>query len=423
MIKKSVSILLSMALLGQGYSFPTFAQELPMEEVEKSSEYEANMEGFLNWILDSSSASSQVKNDAKEALKIFHDGNLDEYTDLNDPKDATSLKNIKASIALLYECNRLRQLPEHSLSPLKVSLRLMAIAQKQLNWSDTNVNHAKAYQVGENLSWGYEDPFKGWYFEEKKVYDKDKGASGVVGHYLNIVNSKYQATGVAHNNNGSYGWAGEVDGQVFSSSGATMTVDEFNNLFSQFEATFPSQTPGTSDPSTPPNGSSTPDTPSQNPFGPDAPSNQNPSDSTNPVKVNLYRLYNKTTGEHFYTLSDSERDQLLTKNWNDEGEGWGTPQSSAFPIYRLVNPNTGDHHYTVDQEEYLILTYFFGWVGEGIRFYSAHPDDKGAIPLYRLYNPNAVDVGIHHYTTDEHERDVLVSLGWHDEGIAWFGLE
>lgn len=428
MIKKSIPTLLSLALVVQGYHFPIFAQELPMEEVEKSSEQEANMAGFLNWILNNSSVSSKVKNDATEALKIFKDGVLDEFTNLNDPKDATSLKNIKASIPLLYECNRLRQLPEHNLSPLKVSLQLMAIAQKQLNWSDTNVNHAKAYSVGENLSWGYEDPFKGWYFEEKKIYDS--GANGVVGHYLNIVNSKYQATGVAHNNNGSYGWHGEADGQVFSFSGGTMTVDEFNQLFSQFEATLPSTT---STPSTPtdssttitpstPTDSNTTTTPSQDTFVPDTPLDPNSSDSTITTKATLYRLYNKATGEHFYTLSDAERNQLLAKNWNDEGQGWSTPKSSELPIYRLVNPNTGDHHYTVNEEEYLILSYFLGWVGEGVRFYSAHPNDEGAVPLYRLYNPNAVDVGIHHYTTDQHERDVLVSLGWQDEGIAWYGL-
>ncbi len=408
MLKKSLATLLSMTVLTQGYSFPVFAQEIPMEELETNSEYSANMEGFMNWVLNNDSLSTQIKNDAKAALKILHDGILDKNTNLNDPEDATSLKNIKASISLLYECNRLRQLPEHNASPLKVGLELMAISQKQLNWSDTGMNHAKAYPVGENLSWGYSDPFKGWYFEEKAIYDKDKGASGVVGHYLNIINPKYTSTGVAHNNNSSYGWAGEADGQVFGFSGGTMTVDEFNKLFTQFEANFPSNT--TTNSNDPLN------TPSQD-------IDQSHPDSVSQGKANLYRLYNKNTGEHFYTLSDSERNQLLANHWNDEGEGWTTPKSSAYPIYRLLNPNTGDHHYTVDEEEYLILSFFLGWVGEGIRFYSAHPEDEGAIPLYRLYNPNAKDVGIHHYTTDENERDTLTRLGWQNEGIAWYGLK
>lgn len=446
MIKKSIPALLSIALVVQGTPLPLFAQETPMEEIEKSTEQKANMEGFLNWIINDSSASSKIKNDAKEALKIFGDGVLDKDTDLNDPNDATSLKNIKASLPHLDECNRLRQLPEHGLSPLRVSLQLMVIAQKQLNWSDTGMNHSQAYLVGENLSWGYEDPFEGWYFEEKKVYDKDKGASGVVGHYLNIINKSYTATGFAHNNNGKYGWNGEVDGQVFSSSGGTMTVDELNDLLHQFEATLPSTssptkpdidtpnepntpalpttpvTPSNPTPSNPTPSNSTPSNPDQNTFVADDPLDVKPTNVTSTQKASLYRLYNQKTGEHFYTLSDGERNQLLAQNWNDEGQGWNTPKSSAYPIYRLLNPNTGDHHYTVDENEYLILSYFLGWIGEGIRFYSAHPDDEEAIVLYRLYNPNAVDTGIHHYTTDKHERDVLVSLGWQDEGIAWYAL-
>ena len=36
-------------------------------------------------------------------------------------------------------------------------------------------------------------------------------------------------------------------------------------------------------------------------------------------------------------------------------------------------------------------------------------------------NPNAVS-GSHHYTSSIEERDYLVSLGWHYEGIGWYGI-
>ena len=38
--------------------------------------------------------------------------------------------------------------------------------------------------------------------------------------------------------------------------------------------------------------------------------------------VNMYRLYNPNSGEHFYTSSNGERDHLISLGWNYEGIGW-----------------------------------------------------------------------------------------------------
>lgn len=61
----------------------------------------------------------------------------------------------------------------------------------------------------------------------------------------------------------------------------------------------------------------------------------------------------------------------------------------------------------------------FGWKDEGIGMYSATNDGE---VIYRLYNPNA-KVGQHHYTNNKAEKDMLVKVGWHDEGTAWYGLK
>lgn len=147
----------------------------------------------------------------------------------------------------------------------------------------------------------------------------------------------------------------------------------------------------------------------------------------------LYRLYNPYTGEHLYTIDADEKDYLSTVGWNVEGahvewmeedpESIGsvckmTKQSPVYPkVYRLYNPYVpgGDHHYTTDEHEYEVLQEE-GWIGEGVVFNSA---PMAAMPLYRLYNPNAV-VGAHHYTTDRAERDTLAELGWTYEGIGWY---
>ena len=135
--------------------------------------------------------------------------------------------------------------------------------------------------------------------------------------------------------------------------------------------------------------------------------------------VGVYRLYRPRSGEHLYTVQQSERDALHQSNcWLYEGRAWMTPEHSNLPVYRLSNPNTKDHHFTVDKNEYDELV-SKGWSGEGIGWYSA---DESNLPMYRLYNPNA-KVGTHHYTLNLEERNSLVRTGWRDEGIAWYGLK
>ena len=60
-----------------------------------------------------------------------------------------------------------------------------------------------------------------------------------------------------------------------------------------------------------------------------------------------------------------------------------------------------------------------GWNDEGIGWYS---DDAEGVPLYRQYNPNAV-AGSHNYTTNKAENDYLASIGWSAEGIGWYGVK
>ncbi|WP_306471384.1 hypothetical protein AB4918_09960 [Bifidobacterium dentium] len=39
----------------------------------------------------------------------------------------------------------------------------------------------------------------------------------------------------------------------------------------------------------------------------------------------MYRLYNRHSGEHFYTGSANERDGLRRAGWRWEGAGWVAP--------------------------------------------------------------------------------------------------
>ena len=134
--------------------------------------------------------------------------------------------------------------------------------------------------------------------------------------------------------------------------------------------------------------------------------------------VSMYRLYNKNTGEHFYTADTNERKTLLYCGWKDEGIGWFAPTHSNTPVYRLYNPNAGDHHYTMYPNERKTLINL-GWKDEGIGWYS---DDAKTVPMYREYNPNA-KFGTHNYTCQPKEHGTLIQLGWKDENIAWYAVE
>ncbi len=148
--------------------------------------------------------------------------------------------------------------------------------------------------------------------------------------------------------------------------------------------------------------------------------NPNPIPEPDPAPegcVNMYRLYNPNSGEHFYTSNVGERNNLYSLGWNYEGVGWIAPVTSNTPVYRLYNQYGGEHHYTtsLNERNHLIS---LGWNDEGIGWYS---DDAHTVPLYRQYNPNAF-ANNHNYTTSLSENNWLVSIGWQAEGIGWYGV-
>ena len=53
--------------------------------------------------------------------------------------------------------------------------------------------------------------------------------------------------------------------------------------------------------------------------------------------IEIYRLYNRSTGEHFYTGNRKERNALRRFGWVYEGVGWVAPGRSDTPVYRLYN--------------------------------------------------------------------------------------
>lgn len=69
----------------------------------------------------------------------------------------------------------------------------------------------------------------------------------------------------------------------------------------------------------------------------------------------VYRFWNKRTTDHFYTTSETEKEQLAKDlasgkdNYEYEGIAWYVPKSSDTPVYRFFDTVAFNHFYTSDE--------------------------------------------------------------------------
>lgn len=131
--------------------------------------------------------------------------------------------------------------------------------------------------------------------------------------------------------------------------------------------------------------------------------------------MNMFRMYDPNSGEHFYTGSEVEKNNLIAAGWDYEGVGFTFPLTTGAPVYRLYDPITGEHLYTMNEDEKIYLV-SKGWNMEGVAFNSAYDTE---VPQYRLHNPNETR-GAYHFTSSTEERDFLLSIGWEYQGIGFY---
>lgn len=137
--------------------------------------------------------------------------------------------------------------------------------------------------------------------------------------------------------------------------------------------------------------------------------------------VNVYRLYNTWSHEHFYTANLDEYKARVADGWNGEGVGFVAPEDGSDQVdgqvYRFFNPNNKEHLYTKDSAEVERLK-AIGWKYEGVAWNSAKSDQT---PVYRLFNPYVTEF-THYYTQSTTDRDENVARGMTNEGIHWYAL-
>jgi hypothetical protein len=136
--------------------------------------------------------------------------------------------------------------------------------------------------------------------------------------------------------------------------------------------------------------------------------------------VPLFRLFNRETGDHLYTTSESERDgSIRDRAYRREGRvcyvlkcpAWG-----AVPLYRLYSEVARDHFYTSSADEQAASIAHHGYRAEGdLGFvFSKAGRRGGTTPLFRLFHRES---GQHFYTDSQQERETRIDQGYQDEGI------
>ncbi|KAJ3900373.1 hypothetical protein F5879DRAFT_422871 [Lentinula edodes] len=105
-----------------------------------------------------------------------------------------------------------------------------------------------------------------------------------------------------------------------------------------------------------------------------------------PGTIPLFRLYNENSTDHFYTMSSDELPEMMARGWAydtapNHTAGYVYPFSicGAAPIYRLFNPTITDHFYTMDIAECQSAAKDNGYQDQGIAGFAILPSANGSV--------------------------------------------
>ena len=137
----------------------------------------------------------------------------------------------------------------------------------------------------------------------------------------------------------------------------------------------------------------------------------------------VYRFFETSTGEHFYTTSPVERDAIIQNlhNYSFEGAKWAAPLKAAdtVDVFRFVDTTTHSHLYTASAAERdAILQTLPTLKYEGVAF-QAYADGSQAanqITLERFFNTGS---GEHHFALPGEDAGIRAGAAgpnWVDEG-------
>ena len=152
----------------------------------------------------------------------------------------------------------------------------------------------------------------------------------------------------------------------------------------------------------------------------------------------VFRFFNMPIGTaHFYTISETEKNAVIDSYsdiFNLEGVAWyahidEADAPEAKPVYRFLNLDLGSvHFYTLSETEKdaVISNYPDTFDYEGVAYYAYASGDQpiDALPVYRFLNLSLGSA--HFYTISEAEKDAVIA-NYRDvfsyEGIAFYAFD
>ncbi len=133
-----------------------------------------------------------------------------------------------------------------------------------------------------------------------------------------------------------------------------------------------------------------------------------------PGMTPVYRFYNKKNGSHFYTASEAERNNVLSKlsaTYSLDGVAYSVNTFNAAnnaPLYRFYNKKNGSHFYTSSLAEknsvQANLSATYAYDGPAYNVCTAPP--AGSQTVYRFFNKKN---GSHFYTASEAEKNTVLA--------------
>ena len=148
------------------------------------------------------------------------------------------------------------------------------------------------------------------------------------------------------------------------------------------------------------------------------------------VRIPVYRFYNSATGAHFFTTSTAERDNVintLSPPFNHEGEAFSVASDFSpglSPVHRFYNTQSGVHFYTISETERAnVVANLTQFQYEGVAYHASQVSGQGLLPFYRFYVPSR---GFHFYTASEEEKNSIIAnlaAVYSFEGVGYYVLD
>ena len=158
----------------------------------------------------------------------------------------------------------------------------------------------------------------------------------------------------------------------------------------------------------------------------------------------LYRGFFQNANFHFFTTSPGQFGVFVAAGNQNETDGQtgigilSSPTAGALPMFRLYNLSKGNHYYTTSEGERDFLVGLnpppvsgpdnrtSGWRYEGIEGYLFSEPFAGSTELFKLYN---TDSGVHLYTDSVAQKDAILAIAeggtgrhpWRLENSLGFG--